>query len=103
VELENIILSEDRQVQKGKGHMISLTCGRQTQYKCKHYHYTYKYIQNMLPKVGQLEETKGGGNEGKNDKKMNNKEIYHICVEQDTTKHTENCQTTQNWEKGEEE
>jgi hypothetical protein len=27
--------------------------------------YTHKYIQNTFPKVGLLEETKGGGKEGK--------------------------------------
>jgi hypothetical protein len=27
--------------------------------------YSYKYIQNVFPKVGLLEETKGGGKEGK--------------------------------------
>jgi hypothetical protein len=32
-ELENIILSEDSQVQKVKSHMFSLICGIQTQYK----------------------------------------------------------------------
>jgi hypothetical protein len=41
--------------------------------------YTYKYIQNMFPKVGQLEETKRGEKEGKNDR-LNNYEIFHICV-----------------------
>jgi hypothetical protein len=29
--------------------------------------YTYKYIQNMYPKVGLVEVTKGGGKEGKKD------------------------------------
>jgi hypothetical protein len=29
--------------------------------------YTYNYIQNMHPKVGLVEETKGGGKEGKKD------------------------------------
>jgi hypothetical protein len=29
--------------------------------------YAYKYIQNMYPKVGLIEETKGGGKEGKKD------------------------------------
>jgi hypothetical protein len=40
----------------------------------KHYH-IYMYIQNMFPKVGLLQETKGGGKEEENDI-----EIYHICV-----------------------
>jgi hypothetical protein len=38
MELENIILSEVSQVQKAKGHMFSLICGRQIQYKYKLYH-----------------------------------------------------------------
>jgi hypothetical protein len=29
--------------------------------------YTYKYIQNMFPKVGLLEDTKGRGKQEKND------------------------------------
>jgi hypothetical protein len=33
----------------------------------------------MYPKVGLLEETKGGGKEEKNDR-MNNNEIHHTCV-----------------------
>jgi hypothetical protein len=33
MELENIILSEVSQAQKAKGHMLSLTCGIQTQCK----------------------------------------------------------------------
>jgi hypothetical protein len=41
--------------------------------------YTFKYIQNMFPKVELLEETKGGGKEEKNDK-LNYSEIHHICV-----------------------
>jgi hypothetical protein len=39
--------------------------------------YTYKYIQNMYPKVGLIVETKGGGKEIKI---VNNNEIHHICV-----------------------
>jgi hypothetical protein len=37
-----------------------------------------------------LEETKGGGKEGK---KVNNNEIHQICVgtDTDTRKHAENC------------
>jgi hypothetical protein len=38
--------------------------------------YAYKYIQNMYPKVGLEEETKGGGKEGK---KVNNNETLHLC------------------------
>jgi hypothetical protein len=41
--------------------------------------YTYKYIQNMFPKVELLEETKGERKEGKNDT-VNNNEIHHNCV-----------------------
>jgi hypothetical protein len=37
-EPENIILSEVSQVQKAKGHIFSLICGRQTQYKYKQYY-----------------------------------------------------------------
>jgi hypothetical protein len=29
--------------------------------------YTYKYIQNMYPEIGLVEETKGAGKEGKKD------------------------------------
>jgi hypothetical protein len=32
----------------------------------------------MYPKMGLVEETKGGGKEGKKD--TNNNEIHHICV-----------------------
>jgi hypothetical protein len=46
--------------------------------------YTYKYIQNIFPKVGLLEETKGGRKEGSNVRK--NDEIHHICVR---TRHKE--------------
>jgi hypothetical protein len=46
--------------------------------------YTYKYIQNMYPKVGPVEEKTGGRKE---EKKVNNK-IYHIYI---GTKHNENC------------
>jgi hypothetical protein len=45
--------------------------------------YTYKYTQNMYPKVGLVEETKGGGKEGKI---VNNNEIHHICL---GTRHNE--------------
>jgi hypothetical protein len=38
MELENIILSEVRQVQKAIGCIFSLICGRKIQYKYKHYH-----------------------------------------------------------------
>jgi hypothetical protein len=38
MEQENIILSEVSQVQKAKGHMFSLICGIQTQYKYKQYY-----------------------------------------------------------------
>jgi hypothetical protein len=31
--------------------------------------HTYKYIQSMNPKMGLVEETKGGGKEGKKDSK----------------------------------
>jgi hypothetical protein len=45
IELGNIILNEVSQVQKYKGCIFSPICGRQTQYKCKHYHiYIYIYI-----------------------------------------------------------
>jgi hypothetical protein len=38
MELENIILSEVRKVQKAKGHRSSLICGIQTQYKYKQHY-----------------------------------------------------------------
>jgi hypothetical protein len=45
----------------------------------------------MFPKVGLLEEMKGGWKEEKNDS-VNNNEIHHICV---GTRHSENCWTIQ--------
>jgi hypothetical protein len=39
--------------------------------------YTHIFIQNMYPKVGLVEETKGGGKE---ENKANNNEVHHICV-----------------------
>jgi hypothetical protein len=33
--------------------------------------------------------------EEKKERMIANNEIYHICVEQDTRKHAENCQQTQ--------
>jgi hypothetical protein len=51
---------------------------------------TYEYIQNIFPKVGLWEETKGGGKEEKNDR-VNNNEIYHICIGTRHKKHTEKC------------
>jgi hypothetical protein len=39
--------------------------------------YTYKYTQNMYPKVGLVEETKKGGVERRKD---NNNEVCHLCV-----------------------
>jgi hypothetical protein len=68
MELEIIILSEVSQIQKAKGCMFSLICERQIQYKYKHNHISYKYIQSIFLKVGLLEETKGGGKEGQNDR-----------------------------------
>jgi hypothetical protein len=59
--------------------------------------YTYKYIQNMFPKVGILEETNGGRKEEKNDR-VNNNEIHHICVGTVQTKHDENCGSIQSRE-----
>jgi hypothetical protein len=41
--------------------------------------YTFKYIQNLFPKVGLLEETKRGGKEEKNDR-VNKNEVHQICV-----------------------
>jgi hypothetical protein len=47
--------------------------------------YTYKCIQNIFPKVGLLEETKGERKEERNDRVYNN-EICHICA---GTRHNE--------------
>jgi hypothetical protein len=38
MEVENIILCEVSHAQKTKGHMFSLICGVQNQYKCKQYY-----------------------------------------------------------------
>jgi hypothetical protein len=38
MQLEDIVLSEASQAEKDKGHMFSLICGRQTQYKQKQYY-----------------------------------------------------------------
>jgi hypothetical protein len=62
MELENSMLSEVNQVQKGKGHMFSPYLDDRPKYKYKHYH-IYKYIQNMFPIVGLLEKTRVGGKE----------------------------------------
>jgi hypothetical protein len=51
--------------------------------------------EKMFPKVGLLEETKEGEKEENNDR-VNNTEIYHICVgtrHNDTMKYTKNCGT----------
>jgi hypothetical protein len=37
IQLVDIMISQVNQVQKDKGYMLSLTCGRQTQYKSKQY------------------------------------------------------------------
>jgi hypothetical protein len=67
MKLENIILSEVIQAQKAKGHMFSLICGIQAQYNRGNVIFTYKYIQNMYPKVGLAEETKRGEKEARKD------------------------------------
>jgi hypothetical protein len=52
----DITLSKASQGQKAKGHMISLICGTQSQYKHKQcYIYTYIHIQNVYPNVGLVE------------------------------------------------
>jgi hypothetical protein len=66
-ELESIILSEVSQVQKFKCYMFSLICEYKLTTNASNIIYTHKYIQHMYPKVGLLEETKGGGKEGKKD------------------------------------
>jgi hypothetical protein len=51
-ELENIILSKVTQVLKAKGHMTSLTVWKiDPNTNTSFIIYTYKYIQNMFPKV----------------------------------------------------
>jgi hypothetical protein len=49
IEVENIILSEVSQVQKIKGHMFSLICGMQDQYKYNQY-----YEKQVTPKGGHI-------------------------------------------------
>jgi hypothetical protein len=51
MELENIILSKVNQVQKVKGHMFSLMCGIDTQYKYKQY-----YEKQVTPREGHIQE-----------------------------------------------
>jgi hypothetical protein len=46
-QLEDIMLSEVTQAQKDKGHIFSLICGRQTQYKYKQY-----YEKQVMPRGG---------------------------------------------------
>jgi hypothetical protein len=58
-ELESINLSEISQVQKVKGHLFSLMCGRQIQYKSKHYCIYIQIFAKHVSKRGLLEETKG--------------------------------------------
>jgi hypothetical protein len=80
------MLSEVSQVQKDIGYVFSLICGRQIQiqiqalsyiciYMCIYmcvcvyiYIYIYIYIRNIFPKVGLLEDTKGGEKEENNDR-----------------------------------
>jgi hypothetical protein len=75
---QNIILSEVSQAQKAKGHMFSLICGIQTQYKYKQYYIYMEIYTEHVSKVVLVEETKGG--ENKERKIENYKEIHHICV-----------------------
>jgi hypothetical protein len=53
MELENIILSEVRKVQKAKGHRSSLLCGIQTQYKYKQH-----YEKQVTLRGGHIQETR---------------------------------------------
>jgi hypothetical protein len=78
MELEIIMLSEGSQIQKEKGHMFSLICGRQIQTQVQALSYTCIYD------MGLLEETREGG-EKENDT-VNDLEIYHTCK---GTRHSE--------------
>jgi hypothetical protein len=81
VELVDVILSEVSQAQKDKGrHVFShLWKADYTQIQAILYIYTYKYIQNVLPKVGQIQETGGGEKEEENDR-VTISETHHVCV-----------------------
>jgi hypothetical protein len=63
---ENIMLSEKSQVQKDKGHMFSLICGKQIQIQA--FSYLHIYVQNMFFRSGTMRRDKGGGKEVKNDR-----------------------------------
>jgi hypothetical protein len=69
MEQENIILSEVSQVQKDKITCFLSYVENRSNTSTSIIIYTCKNIQNMFPKVGLLEETKGGGKEEKNDRK----------------------------------
>jgi hypothetical protein len=47
MEIENIILSEVSQVQKAKGCLLSLICGKQTQFKNKPYYEKYIMLRGV--------------------------------------------------------
>jgi hypothetical protein len=60
MERENIIFSEVSHVQKHKGCMFFLNVEDKFNTNLSTVIYTYKYVQNMSPKAGLLENTKGG-------------------------------------------
>jgi hypothetical protein len=62
MELENI-LSEVRQVQKARGHMFSLICRLEAQYKYMQYYIYIEIYTAHVTKMGLVEETKEGGKE----------------------------------------
>jgi hypothetical protein len=53
-ELENITLSEANQAQKAKGHVFSLICGTEAQYKYKQY-----YQKQVMLRGGHYQEREG--------------------------------------------
>jgi hypothetical protein len=78
MEMEDIMLSEVRQVQKDKGHMFSLKCERQIQIQIQVLAVIYVCVYNIFPKVGLLEETKGEQKEEENDRMNNTKCIISV-------------------------
>jgi hypothetical protein len=61
MELENIILSEVSQFRKLKSTCFLSYVEYRPNTNLSNVTYTYRYIQNMYPQVGVIEETKGGG------------------------------------------
>jgi hypothetical protein len=78
MELENIILRKLASFRKPKASCFLSYVEDRPSTNTNNIIYTYKYIQTMYPKGGLVAETKGGGKEGKKDRKYNG--VYNICV-----------------------